>query len=36
MKPLTATARLQFHKDFTLDHATRLVPYFDRLGISHL
>ena len=36
MKPLTATARLQFHKDFTLDHATALVPYFSRLGISHL
>ena len=36
MKPLSATARLQFHKDFTLDDATRLVPYFDRLGISHL
>ena len=36
MKPLSATARLQFHKDFTLDHATALVPYFDRLGISHL
>ncbi len=35
-KPLSATARLQFHKDFTLDHATALVPYFDRLGISHL
>ena len=36
MKPLTATARLQFHKGFTLDDATALVPYFDRLGISHL
>ncbi len=36
MKPLSATARLQFHKDFTLDDAARLVPYFDRLGISHL
>ena len=36
MKPLSATARLQFHKDFTLDDATRLVPYFERLGISHL
>jgi len=36
MKPLSATARLQFHRDFTLDHATALVPYYSRLGISHL
>ena len=31
-----ATARLQFHKDFTFDQATALVPYFARLGVSHL
>ena len=31
-----ATARLQFHKDFTFDHATALVPYYERLGVSHL
>ncbi len=36
VRPLTATARLQFHKDFPLDRATGLVPYFARLGISHL
>ncbi|MEB6591619.1 MULTISPECIES: malto-oligosyltrehalose synthase [Pseudomonas] len=36
MKPLTATQRLQFHSDFTLDHAVPLVPYFAQLGISHL
>ncbi|HEY0205950.1 MAG TPA: malto-oligosyltrehalose synthase [Acetobacteraceae bacterium] len=36
MKPLSATARLQFHKDFTMDQAAELVPYFDKLGISHL
>ena len=36
MKPISATARLQFHKDFTLDRATELVPYLDRLGTSHL
>ena len=36
MKPFTATARLQFHKDFTLDAAAALVPYFASLGISHL
>ncbi len=31
-----ATARLQFHKDFTFDQATALVPYYARLGVSHL
>ena len=36
MKALSATARLQFHKDFTMDQAAELVPYFDKLGISHL
>ena len=36
MKPLTATIRLQLHSDFTLDDATPLVPYFARLGISHV
>ena len=36
MKPLTATARLQFYKDFPLDRATELVPYLNSLGISHL
>ncbi len=36
MTPFTATARLQFHKDFTMDAATALVPYYARLGISHL
>ena len=34
--PLRATQRLQFHKDFTLDDAVPLVPYFAQLGISHL
>ena len=34
-KPLTATARLQFHKDFPIDRGTELVPYFSKLGISH-
>lgn len=33
---LRATQRLQFHKGFTLDDAVPLVPYFARLGISHL
>jgi (1->4)-alpha-D-glucan 1-alpha-D-glucosylmutase len=36
MKPLSATARLQFHKGFTLDDATARIPYFAQLGISHL
>ncbi|KII37335.1 maltooligosyl trehalose synthase [Pseudomonas fluorescens] len=35
-QPLRATLRLQFHKDFTLDDAVPLVPYFARLGISHV
>lgn len=36
MKPLSATARLQFHKDFPISAATALVGYFADLGISHL
>ena len=36
MKPLSATLRLQFHRDFTLDDAAALVDYFAELGISHL
>ncbi|MBV6822979.1 malto-oligosyltrehalose synthase [Pseudomonas sp. PD9R] len=35
-QPLRATLRLQFHKGFTLDDAVPLVPYFARLGISHV
>ncbi len=31
-----ATYRLQFHKDFTFDHAREIVPYLAGLGISHL
>ena len=31
-----ATLRIQFHHDFTFDDATALVPYFARLGVSHL
>jgi len=31
-----ATYRLQFHKDFAFADAGRLVPYFARLGISHV
>ena len=33
---LRATMRLQFHKGFTFADAERHVPYFARLGISHL
>jgi len=33
---LRATVRLQFHRGFTLDQAVPLVPYFSRLGISHI
>ncbi|MBW4329271.1 malto-oligosyltrehalose synthase [Stakelama sp. CBK3Z-3] len=31
-----ATYRLQFHRDFTFADAQALVPYLDRLGISHV
>lgn len=31
-----ATYRLQFHKDFTFDHAVDILPYLERLGISHV
>lgn len=31
----SATYRLQFHRDFTFNHATAIVPYLHRLGISH-
>lgn len=33
---LSATARLQFHKDFTLDQGAALAPYFAKLGVSHI
>jgi (1->4)-alpha-D-glucan 1-alpha-D-glucosylmutase len=36
VKPLTATARLQFHKGFTLHDGAALVPYLSQLGISHV
>ncbi len=31
-----ATMRLQLHKDFTFADATRLIPYLESLGISHV
>jgi maltooligosyltrehalose synthase len=31
-----ATMRLQFHRGFTFADAEKLIPYFARLGISHL
>jgi (1->4)-alpha-D-glucan 1-alpha-D-glucosylmutase len=31
-----ATYRLQFHSDFTFEHAARLAPYFAKLGVSHV
>jgi (1->4)-alpha-D-glucan 1-alpha-D-glucosylmutase len=31
-----STYRLQFHKEFTLRDALRLVPYLDALGVSHV
>jgi len=36
LRPLTATARVQFHKNFTLNDGVELVPYLEKLGISHL
>jgi (1->4)-alpha-D-glucan 1-alpha-D-glucosylmutase len=36
MTPLRATYRIQFHAGFTFADAEALVPYLDRLGISHL
>ncbi len=36
MTPPRATYRIQFHKGFTFADAEALVPYLDRLGISHL
>ncbi|WP_252273357.1 malto-oligosyltrehalose synthase [Pseudomonas subflava] len=36
MIELRGTLRLQFHQGFTLDDAVPLVPYFSRLGISHV
>ena len=36
MTVMTASVRLQLHKDFTLDDAARWVPYFAKLGISHV
>jgi (1->4)-alpha-D-glucan 1-alpha-D-glucosylmutase len=36
MIDLRATLRLQFHQGFTLHDAVELVPYFARLGISHV
>jgi len=34
--PLTGTYRVQFNADFRLEHARGLVPYLERLGVSHL
>ena len=34
--PLAATYRLQLHAGFTFEDARRLVPYVQRLGVSHL
>jgi (1->4)-alpha-D-glucan 1-alpha-D-glucosylmutase len=31
-----ATMRLQFHRGFTFDDARAIVPYLEKLGISHV
>lgn len=35
MIPLRATYRLQLNRDFTFEHALKLVPYLAELGVSH-
>ncbi|WP_372985424.1 malto-oligosyltrehalose synthase [Marinobacter sp.] len=32
----TATYRLQFNRDFTFAHASKIIPYLHQLGISHV
>jgi (1->4)-alpha-D-glucan 1-alpha-D-glucosylmutase len=34
--PLSATYRIQLHRDFDFDAAARIVPYLKALGVSHL
>lgn len=34
--PPTATYRLQFNRDFTFADATRIIPYLQQLGVSHV
>jgi (1->4)-alpha-D-glucan 1-alpha-D-glucosylmutase len=34
--PPAATYRIQFHKDFTFAHATDVLPYLRRLGVTHI
>ena len=36
LAPLSATYRVQLNKQFTLEDARAIVPYLDRLGVSHL
>lgn len=36
MTDVRATIRLQFHRDFTFSRAALLVPYFAKLGVSHI
>lgn len=33
---IQSTYRLQFHREFTFNHATALVPYLASLGVSHV
>src|ERR1700737_145991 len=35
-KPICATYRLQFNKDFTFQDATKLLDYLSELGITHI
>ena len=35
-RPLTSTYRLQLHREFSLDRVREILPYLERLGISHV
>ncbi len=36
LRPVKATYRIQFNPSFGFKHIEELVPYFDKLGISHI
>src|SRR3712207_9032448 len=35
-RPLTSTYRLQLHREFSLERAREILPYLERLGVSHV
>ncbi len=36
MRPVRATYRIQFNPSFGFEHTRKLIPYLDKLGISHI